>query len=107
MVLSLQEVLAATGGARVAGPAVTTVSTYDTDSREVEPGGLFFALRGAAMDGHAFCAGAAARGAAAVVVEREVDAGGAAVIRVRDTWRALYDLAGEVLRRVSPLVVGI
>ena len=54
-----------------------------------------------------FCAEAAARGAAAVVVDRDVAAPGAAVVRVADTWRALYDLAGHVLDRVRPLVVGV
>ncbi|MFA7537020.1 MAG: UDP-N-acetylmuramoyl-L-alanyl-D-glutamate--2,6-diaminopimelate ligase [Desulfuromonadales bacterium] len=42
------------------------------DSRLVEPGGLFFALRGAQVDGHRFIAQAVDRGAVAVVVEEEV-----------------------------------
>ncbi|HXM57645.1 MAG TPA: UDP-N-acetylmuramoyl-tripeptide--D-alanyl-D-alanine ligase [Candidatus Dormibacteraeota bacterium] len=84
------------------------LTSYHTDSRTVVPGGVFFALRGAAMDGHAFCAEAAARGAAAVVVDREeVHAPDAAVIQVGDTWRALYDLAAHVLGLVSPVVVGV
>src|SRR5262249_14736723 len=83
------------------------LTSYHTDSRAVAPGGLFFALRGAALDGHAFCAEAAARGAAAVVVDRDVAAPGAAVVRVADTWRALYDLARHGLTGVAPLVVGV
>ncbi|MDD3293986.1 MAG: UDP-N-acetylmuramoyl-L-alanyl-D-glutamate--2,6-diaminopimelate ligase [Geobacteraceae bacterium] len=39
------------------------------DSRKVEPGGLFFALRGAAVDGHQYLGRAVAAGAAALVVE--------------------------------------
>lgn len=39
------------------------------DSRKVEPGGLFFALRGAAADGHQYLGRAVAAGAAALVVE--------------------------------------
>ncbi|GAM09517.1 UDP-N-acetylmuramoyl-L-alanyl-D-glutamate--2, 6-diaminopimelate ligase [Geobacter sp. OR-1] len=39
------------------------------DSRNVKPGGLFFALKGAAADGHRFIAAAIERGAVAVVVE--------------------------------------
>ena len=107
MRISLPEVLAATCGVHIAGPSDASVATYHTDSRELEPGGLFFALRGAACDGHAFCADAAARGAAVVVVEREVEVRGPAVVRVADSWRALYDLAAHALRLVSPLVVGI
>ncbi len=106
MRLSLAEVAQATGGA-VTGPAGAVVDSYHTDSREVAPGGLFFALSGSETDGHRFLADAIERGAAAVVVDREVDAGGAPVVRVTDTWAALYDLARHVLARVSPLVVGV
>ncbi|HSR26776.1 MAG TPA: Mur ligase domain-containing protein, partial [Candidatus Eisenbacteria bacterium] len=107
MDLPIAEVVGATGGRLAAGAGAARSTSCHTDSRTVRPGGLFFALRGAALDGHAFCADAAARGAAAVVVEREVRVPGAAVVVVQDTWRALYDLAGHVLDRVAPLVVGV
>lgn len=46
-----------------------------TDSREVQPGVLFCALRGTEFDGHQFVARAAAAGAAAALVEEiQVDA---------------------------------
>src|SRR6266700_5867008 len=107
MRLSLAEVLEVTGGRLAGGPEDPSLGTYHTDSREVEPGGLFFGLRGGALDGHDFCPQAAARGAAAVVVERPVEAPGVSVVLVEDAWQALYDLAGHVLRSVSPLVVGV
>jgi UDP-N-acetylmuramoyl-tripeptide--D-alanyl-D-alanine ligase len=107
MQLTVAEILAATEGRLVAGALDVRCTSFHTDSRAVEPGGCFFALRGASLDGHAFCAGAAARGAAVLVAEREVPARGAAVVRVADTWRALYDLAAHVLGRVAPLVVGV
>jgi UDP-N-acetylmuramoyl-tripeptide--D-alanyl-D-alanine ligase len=106
MRLSLPEVLAATGGRSAGGSEDLTFTSFHTDSREVRPGGLFFALRGAALDGHAFCADAVGRGAAGVVVSRPVETT-AAQLLVADTWRALYDLAGWVLSRVRPLVVGV
>lgn len=43
-----------------------------TDSREAEPGSLYVARVGAVADGHDFIAGAAARGARAALVTREV-----------------------------------
>jgi UDP-N-acetylmuramoyl-tripeptide--D-alanyl-D-alanine ligase len=107
MHLTVAEIVEATGGLLAAGAADARCTSFHTDSRTVEPGGCFFALRGASLDGHAFCAGAAARGAAVVVTERDVAGGGAAVVRVADTWRALYDLAGDTLGRVGPLVVGV
>src|SRR5215471_16780240 len=107
MDLSVAEIIEAAHGSLVEGRADARCTSYHTDSRAVEPGGCFFALRGASLDGHAFCAGAAARGAVVLVVERDVAGHGAAVVRVADTWRALYDLAGHVLARVAPLVVGV
>ncbi len=107
MRLSLDDVLPALSGRLAAGPAGARFGTFHTDSREVQEGGLFFALRGAEMDGHAFVGDAARRGAAGVVVERPVEAPGAVVIVVDDTWRALYDLAAWVRERVAPLVVGV
>lgn len=67
-----------------------------TDSRTVTPGQAFFALQGERFDGHNFAGDAAARGAAAVVVSRDVrdalpDSCGA--VRVEDTVSALGRLA--------------
>lgn len=50
------------------------VSTLSSDSREVEPGTLFLALRGAVHDGRAFLAQAAESGAVAALVEDELPA---------------------------------
>jgi UDP-N-acetylmuramoyl-tripeptide--D-alanyl-D-alanine ligase len=83
-------------------------TSVHTDSREVQPGGLFFALRGAEKDGHQFVADAVARGAAAVVVERPPEGAlDAEVIVVPDSWAALYALARERLEDAAPVVVGI
>lgn len=109
MRLSLAEVVKATGALPSGTPRSDAAgfTSYHTSSREVQPGGLFFALRGAALDGHAFCRDAVTRGATGVIVDRDVEAPGAAILKVADTWKALYDLAGHVRHRVDPLVVGI
>ncbi|MGH7763474.1 MAG: UDP-N-acetylmuramoyl-tripeptide--D-alanyl-D-alanine ligase, partial [Candidatus Dormibacteraceae bacterium] len=109
MKLSLLEILEATGGGEVGGTQVgNTFSTFHTDSREVVQGGLFFALRGADMDGHRFVGDAIARGAAAVVVQRKTDIpSGIVEILVPDTWAALYTLAAYTLEHIRPLVVGV
>lgn len=70
------------------------------NSREVEPGDLFVALRGA-RDGHEFAAAAFQAGAAAALVERPVD-GGPCVV-VDDTLRALERL-GAAARDRAPHV---
>jgi len=109
MRLSLLEILEVTGGGEVGGTQVGEMfSTFHTDSRQVQQGGLFFALKGAAMDGHDFVADAVARGAAAAIVQRKTDvAPGIVEVVVPDTWAALYALAGHALKRVQPMVVGV
>lgn len=107
MRLTAAEVASATGAKLETGLAGPGFESFHTDSREVAPGGLFFALQGAAMDGHVFAAEAARRGATGVVVSRPVEAPGAAVLVVDDTWQALYRLAAWVLAEVAPLVVGV
>lgn len=92
---------------RLAGASGAFTSVH-TDSREVQPGGLFFALRGAETDGHRFVADAVARGATGIVVERKPEAEVAAeVVVVPDTWAALYQLARGRLEEAVPVVVGI
>jgi UDP-N-acetylmuramoyl-tripeptide--D-alanyl-D-alanine ligase len=95
------------GDVRFPGAKGSFTSVH-TDSREVKPGGLFFALKGKETDGHRFLADAIARGAAGIVVERPPsDAGKAEVIVVPDTWAALYQLARRRLEEVAPLVIGV
>lgn len=63
------------------------------DSRAVEPGDLFVAIRGFATDGHAYIGMALEKGAAAIVCE-EAPQGIPAVV-VRDARAALADIAGN------------
>jgi UDP-N-acetylmuramoyl-tripeptide--D-alanyl-D-alanine ligase len=82
-----------------------------TDSRQVTPRRLFFALAGERVDGFDFCGAAATAGAAAVVVPRDRDrpAGCEAipVIEVGDPRAALADLARAVRALFRGKVVGI
>ena len=52
------------------GAGETPVAGVGTDSRQAKPGDLFFAIKGERFDGHDFLAEVAAKGVAAVVVER-------------------------------------
>ena len=65
------------------------VSRVTGDSREVGPGAVFFALPGAQRDGHDFVDEAARRGAVAVVAERPVPSGGAALLLAPSARRAM------------------
>lgn len=75
-----------------------------TDTRTLGPGALFIALRGPNFDAHEFIATAAARGAVAALVERDV-ATALPTVRVEDTRRALGRLAAAWRDRFAiPLV---
>jgi UDP-N-acetylmuramoyl-tripeptide--D-alanyl-D-alanine ligase len=96
--MTLAEAARATGGT-LFGDGGRKIRGISTDSRAIEPGGLFVALRGLAHDGHAFVGQAAERGAAAAVVGR---ASVAAIdrIEVDDTLDALGRLARHHAGRI-------
>lgn len=73
-------------------------SRWSTDSRTLERGSVFFALRGPNHDGHDHLEEAFQKGALAAVVDRDVDAQGL-LFRVPDTLKALHALAGWARRR--------
>lgn len=54
---------------RISGDTDTDITGLYYDSRMVKPGGLFFALKGVAADGHRFIDASIKSGAAAVVLE--------------------------------------
>jgi UDP-N-acetylmuramoyl-tripeptide--D-alanyl-D-alanine ligase len=85
------------------------VDGYSIDSRSVRPGDLFFALVGPRLDGHAFVNDALARGAVAVIVQRGSGSfpEAPALVRVKDTTRALQDLGAHVRRARRIRVIGI
>jgi UDP-N-acetylmuramoyl-tripeptide--D-alanyl-D-alanine ligase len=110
---SLGDACGAMSGAVVAGaldPAARFAGAA-TDSRQVQPGNMFFALRGERTDGFEHCAQAARAGAVAVVVEagRGAPAGCEAipVIGVADPRLALGDLARAARTQFDGKVVGI
>ncbi|MGA7744241.1 MAG: UDP-N-acetylmuramoyl-tripeptide--D-alanyl-D-alanine ligase [Polyangia bacterium] len=82
-----------------------------SDSREVKPGRLFFALPGERVDGFDFCGAAAQAGAAAVVVAdgrgRPAGCSGIPVIAVADPRKALGDLAAAARKQYRGRVVGV
>jgi len=68
--VELDRLLSALPEAAVHGPTDLDIQALSYDSRRVEPGTLFVAVPGHAVDGHRFVSEACRRGALAVVVER-------------------------------------
>lgn len=74
------------------------IARVSADTRSVQPGDLFVALRGERFDAHDFVRDAVAKGAAAVLVSRPFAGLGVPVIEVPDTLAALGAL-GRYRRR--------
>ncbi len=108
MELELQEV-AEILGSRLPG-AAGRCRSYGTDSRQIEPGRLFFAVRGPNFDGHDFVEEAHRKGAVGAVVVAKRFSQYPKSLRpfllvVEDTVRALQQLGRAVRRRWGgPLV---
>ena len=86
------------------------VTGWSIDSRTLNPGDLFFALRGLTHDGHAYVAQVLGKGAVGVVVDREVDhevGGSGPMLKVGDSLAALQALASAARREWAGQVVGV
>ncbi|MEW6119280.1 MAG: UDP-N-acetylmuramoyl-tripeptide--D-alanyl-D-alanine ligase [Pseudomonadota bacterium] len=105
MNLGLGEVAAMLGVSYTGGDAL--VKRVSTDSRSLQPGDLFVALRGETFDGGAFARQALRQGAAGVVLDRMQAPDIADAIRVDDTRLALGRLAARWRERFDPPVVAI
>ncbi|MHB1085735.1 MAG: UDP-N-acetylmuramoyl-tripeptide--D-alanyl-D-alanine ligase [Thiobacillus sp.] len=89
------------------GGAEAEVLRVSTDSRTIQPGDLFIALRGEKFDGGRFAAQALQQGAAGVVLDRLQAPEIEAAIRVDDTRLALGTLAAAWRARFKLPVVAI
>ncbi|WP_210505330.1 UDP-N-acetylmuramoyl-tripeptide--D-alanyl-D-alanine ligase [Naasia sp. SYSU D00057] len=103
--LTLTEIAEAVSGrleARGASPEAVVDGPVETDSREIEPGGIFVAKPGETTDGHLFAPTAVERGAALLIVERVLDLDVPQIV-VPDAVEALGALATSVVARVKAL----
>ncbi|MBW1806916.1 MAG: UDP-N-acetylmuramoyl-tripeptide--D-alanyl-D-alanine ligase [Deltaproteobacteria bacterium] len=105
----------ATKGSLVAGEPAATCTCVCTDSRTPAQASVFVALKGENFDGAKFVSAAVKTGASIVLVERSAytsgladqDLGQAAVVVVKDSLKALGDLAAWHRRRFAARVVAI
>ena len=118
---TLDELIAGLVGQRSAGLDVPVLPVID--SRKAEAGTVFFAFVGERVDGHDYVADALARGAAAAVVERNVEVDASLVdvaqglppaglrlpllIRVPSVLGALQTSAKVWRRSLGPRIVGV
>jgi UDP-N-acetylmuramoyl-tripeptide--D-alanyl-D-alanine ligase len=85
------------------------ITGISVDSRTVKPGDLFFALPGAKTDGHNFIKEALQKGAVGIVTKNMPNeiASDIGILLVDDCLKCLQNMASELLRYVSPSVIGI
>lgn len=103
--ITLDFILNATGGRLPAACYNCRCTNVSTDTRTIQPGGLFLALHGERFDGNEYLEKAFEKGAVAAVAERAL--AGCPVVVVDDTGRALRDLAARYRRLFSLPVVGV
>jgi UDP-N-acetylmuramoyl-L-alanyl-D-glutamate--2,6-diaminopimelate ligase len=113
--MTLEEILKSLGEAKI-HPSFNGTSRQEVrglvyDSRQVQPGDLFVAIRGYRVDGHRYLAEAVSRGAIAAVIEDAESAGSVLIplILVPDSRQALALLAnrfyGDPSRRLTMIGV--
>lgn len=105
---TVSQISAWCGGNLLSGNPETAVAGVCTDTRKIQPGSLFVALRGEQFDAHHFVRDALAAGAAAVLVSQSMDLPeSAAVIHVENTLTALQTLAARYRRDWGGQVIGL
>lgn len=93
--MKLNELLKTIRPLAIEGNAGVEITGVDIDSRRVEPGHLFVAIKGTQTDGHAFMDKAASLGAAAILCETMPDnmAEGVTYVKVASTEDAVGSVA--------------
>lgn len=92
--LTIEQLVHATGGILNSGDKGIEINCICTDTRKIEKGCLYIALKGEKFDGHNFIQDAIAGGAAAVMYhEGDFTSKDIATIKVDNTTRAYGDIA--------------
>ena len=90
---TLAQLLARLSGARQVGQPDAAITRVHTDTRSLQPGDLFVALKGERFDAHDFLPQAAAQGAVAAIAHSGLADAGLPGVEVPDTRQALGELA--------------
>ena len=106
MRFSFGEICDAVGGRPVGEPPAQSVRIV-TDTRHIEPGDAFVALRGENFDGADFAGDAFAKGAALAIVPREDVLAGKPGVVVGDTVRAYMALGAAARAHSNAIVIAI
>ena len=107
MMMTLGQAHALLPGSTLHGDPTTPIARVHTDTRTLQAGDCFLALRGERFDAHDFLPQASASGAVAVIAQRGVAACGLPGLTVSDTRAALSMLAAGWRARFDIPLVGV
>jgi UDP-N-acetylmuramoyl-tripeptide--D-alanyl-D-alanine ligase len=114
VILTIEEVLRATGGKLLQGKENAFFQGISTDSRTITEGELFIALKGPCFDGHHYALEALKKKAGGVLIGEDQVGDirwngyrSRAVIAVKDTLTALGAIARDWRRKYGPPVVAL
>lgn len=96
--MTLKDIIADSGFISVKGDTLTDITDICSDSRKVNPGALFVAVKGCGNDGHAYIASAIKAGAVAVAYEDDdkiEGIGNITLVKVRDSRHAVAIMAAN------------
>lgn len=105
--IKISEVVSAINGIPERISLSEVITGVSIDSRKINKGDLFFALKGEKYDGHSFVKEAIEKGAICGVVEKNSRNDAIPCIIVKDTKKALGDLAYYYRKKFSIPVIGI
>jgi UDP-N-acetylmuramoyl-tripeptide--D-alanyl-D-alanine ligase len=91
--MTLAQAHAMLADSTLVGDGALAIARVHSDTRTLQPGDLFVALKGERFDGHDMLAEAKARGAVAALAQRGLAEAGMPGLVVEDTQRALEELA--------------
>ena len=106
--MTVQEIKKATKAITLYGDLSREITGVSINSRTIKKGNIFVAVKGARFDGHDFIRAAIRNGAVAIVVsKRVVCSGDITVIRVKDTTRALGQIAAWHRRQFHIPIIAV
>lgn len=105
--MKVYEIVEATQGILVSGNKDDEINFFSQDSHQMKNGGMYIPLKGERFDGHNFIESAFQTGAQAIISEKDVKYEDKIVIKVKDTYQALKDMASYLRNHRPVKVVGV
>lgn len=104
----VSEIVKATGGTLISGNLDADIKGFSQDTRKIKPGDMYIPLVGEVFDGHDFINQAFNQGASSIITMKDdVYPSDKIVIKVKDTLKALQDMAHYLRTHRDVKVVAI